>query len=128
MSLGIDLRADLLTVTAISNLVGTRIYPVVDRGEELPSLVYRVDDGLRESTITGSFGIARTSVTLDFYTYTYSDINTVKDAIISRYHGRSGQFASSGRFYGNCEIENINETFDDYDDSVYRCIIDLTFI
>jgi len=126
--LSTDIVADLTANSTINGLVNGNINPEVDKSEQLPSIVYSIGDGMRETKFVNSYGHKTTSVTLNFYTTSYTQVDTFVATIETLYNGTSRQFGSTGNYYAYSRVDDIIRTFDSSDDNVFRCIIELTFI
>ena len=128
MSFATDLRDDLVADTAVNGLVNGNVNPLVDKSQELPSIIYKIENSQRVTKFVNSYGHRSRNVTLDFYTTDYNQLDIFQEAINRLYNGTSRQFASTGNFFGYARVENIIETFDTSDDKVFRCIINILFI
>lgn len=66
------LRNALLTTTAVSSVVGTRVFPVLaPTTAALPFITYRRTGIRRAQTLSGPMGVPQVSVDLDVYAATY---------------------------------------------------------
>jgi hypothetical protein len=64
--IGVGIRTYLLTKTAITDIVGTRIYPtILPQNATLPAIVFDVFGGTPDDVLTGSSGSFRAVVDLE---------------------------------------------------------------
>jgi hypothetical protein len=76
------LRAALVGNTAVSALVGTRIYPVLaPASAALPFVTWRRSSIDREQTLGGPMGMPRVSVEYSIYGTTYEQARELADAM-----------------------------------------------
>lgn len=122
-----DFVAELGSVTEVSTAVGTRIHPLTDLGMALPSIVYNIRGGARESYVQNSFGLRETFIQLDVYTDSYSQLDSLRDAIISHFNGFTGQFNSSTQV-SSCKVITTRELNDSRNSRVFRGIIELNIL
>ncbi len=122
MTLAIDFRADLLSVTAVSTIVGTRVYPLVDRGKEVPSIVYTISSDNRAASFGNRFYNRERAITVRLYTMDYNDLATMTDAIRGRYDGFFGRLNGTGVGVAHSEVSNVVESFDSVDDLTYTAV------
>lgn len=121
MQLTKDFAAKLATT-----VTPTRAYPAIARTTDLPAVVYSGRGGIREAFYSGSYGLRETRFQVDVYTKTYSEAATLKDSIISAFHGFSGVMGSST--VSRSTVDNTLENFSDNDEKIYRVIIDITLL
>lgn len=122
-----DFVAELGAVTQVSTDVGNRIHPVVDIGDQLPSIVYNIRGGARESYVQNSFGLRETFIQMDVYTSSYAQLDSLRDAIISHFNGFTGQFNSSTQV-SSCKVITTRELKDSRNDRVFRSVIELNIL
>tara|TARA_R110002167_G_scaffold355884_1_gene570438 strand:+ start:290 stop:655 length:366 start_codon:yes stop_codon:yes gene_type:complete len=103
----------------------TRAYPVVAKTTDLPAVVYAARGGAREAFYAGSFGLRSTRFQVDVYSKSYSEASTIKDSIITAFHGFTGIMGAST--VGRVTVDNVLENFKDAGDT-YRFIIDITVL
>ena len=72
MAIGADVRTYLLTKSAVTTVVGTRIYPgfVPQKISTYPLVVYSVVSSIAKDLLTGGAGWAETRIQLDVYATT----------------------------------------------------------
>lgn len=81
--IGSRLFSLLSGTSAITSLVGTRIYPqVIPQGSAMPAVAYSVVDEVPENSLTGwSSGLSNARVQVDAYAPTYVSAQALADAI-----------------------------------------------
>ena len=121
MQLTKDFAAKLATATS-----PTRAYPAISKSTALPAVVYSGRGGIREAFYSGSYGLRETRFQIDVYSKSYSEASTLKDSIISAFHGFSGTMGSS--FVSRSTVDSTLETFDDSGEKIYRIIIEITLL
>ena len=121
MQLTKDFAAKLATATA-----PTQAVPVVSKTTDLPAVVYAGRGGIRDSFYSGSYGLRETRFQVDVYTKTYSEAATLKDSIITAFHGFSGDMGSS--FVSRSTVDNTLESFSDSGEKIHRVILDITLL
>lgn len=104
----------------------TRAYPAISKTTDLPAVVYSGRGGIREAFYSGSYGLRETRFQVDVYTKTYSEAATLKDSIITAFHGFSGDMGSS--FVSRSTVDNTLESFSDNGEKIYRIILDITLL
>ena len=87
------LRTALVGTTAVTSLVGTRIYPVLaPASAALPFVTWRRSGIQREQTLAGPMGLPRVTVEYSIYGTTYEEARQVADAmrvVLDGYGGTS---------------------------------------
>jgi hypothetical protein len=87
------LRTALVGTTAVTSLVGTRIYPVLaPASASLPFVTWRRSGVQREQTLGRPMGMPRVSVEYSIYGTTYEEARQVADAmrlVLDGYGGTS---------------------------------------
>ena len=104
----------------------TRAYPAISKSTALPAVVYSGRGGIRETFYSGSYGLRQTRFQVDVYASTYSETQTLKDSIITSFHGFSGTMGST--FVSKVTVDNTLETFSDNGEKIYRVILDITLL
>lgn len=104
----------------------TRVYPAVDKTTNLPSVVYSGRNGIRQPFYSGSYGLRETNFQVDVYAKTYGEAVTLKDSIITDFHGFSGTMGST--FISRSTVDNTIESFRDNGEKIYRIIIEITLL
>ena len=104
----------------------TRAFPAISKSTNLPAVVYSGRGGIREAFYSGSYGLRETRFQIDVYSKTYSEASTLKDSILTAFHGFSGAMGSS--FVSRSTVGNTLETFDDSGEKIYRMIIEITLL
>mgnify|MGYP002633636039 FL=1 len=121
MQLTKDFAAKLATATS-----PTRAYPAISKSTDLPAVVYSGRGGIREAFYSGSYGLRETRFQVDVYAKTYTEVATLKDSIVTAFHGFSGTMGSS--FVGKSTVTNTIENFSDDGEKIYRIILDITLL
>ena len=94
--IGRDIRTYLQTKTAVTNLVGTRIFPrMMPQGETLPAVVFSLIGSTSEPRLLGASGGVRALVQLDCYAETHIACNALGEQIRLALHGYSGTAGNS---------------------------------
>lgn len=87
------LRTALVGTSAVTSLVGTRIYPVLaPASAALPFVTWRRSGIQREQTLAGPMGLPRVTVEYSIYGTTYEEARQVADAmrvVLDGYGGTS---------------------------------------
>lgn len=87
------LRNALVTTTAVSSVVGIRVYPLLaPASAAMPFLTYRRAGIKREQTLSGPMGTPRVTVELDVYATTYEGARDVADRCRVVLDGYGGTF------------------------------------
>lgn len=121
-----DFRARVLADSDIATLVSTRVYPLVDLGKELPSMVYTVGDGVPEVPFTGTRAAPSYDVQLDYYTTTYSDLQTVRDSLLSSFNGFTGEMGDTVVRWSR--VDSTFQQLDQSDGHTFRLTTQLTIV
>lgn len=94
--------------------------------KDLPVIVYSASGGVRELFFSGSYGIARTELTVSIYSKSYSQLQELKTNIVNRFHGLSGEVGASEKStISKASVEGVWDTYDEKLDSAYRAIIQI---
>lgn len=104
----------------------TRASPAIAKSTDLPAVVYAGRGGIRQVFYNGSYGLRETRFQVDVYSSTYSEASTLKDSIITAFHGFSGTMGST--FVSKATVDNTLESFSDNGEKIYRVILDITLL
>jgi hypothetical protein len=104
----------------------TKAYPAIAKTTNLPAVVYSGRGGIREAFYSGSYGLRETRFQVDVYAKTYTQAATLKDSIITAFHGFSGAMGSST--VSRSTVDNTLENFSDNGEKIYRIIIEVTIL
>ena len=104
----------------------TKAFPAIAKTTSLPSVVYSGRGGIREAFYSGSYGLRETRFQVDVYAKTYTEVASLKDSIITAFHGFSGAMGSS--MVSRCTVDNTLENFQDNGEKIYRIIIEITIL
>tara|TARA_R110000851_G_scaffold89315_1_gene194648 strand:- start:4236 stop:4604 length:369 start_codon:yes stop_codon:yes gene_type:complete len=104
----------------------TRAYPAIAKTTNLPAVVYSGRGGIREAFYSGSYGMRETRFQVDVYAKTYTEVATLKDSIITAFHGFTGAMGSST--VSRCTVDNTLESFSDSGEKIFRIIIEITIL
>ena len=121
MQLTKDFATKLATATS-----PTRAFPAISKSTALPAVVYSGRGGIREAFYSGSYGLRETRFQVDVYSKTYTEASTLKDSILTAFHGFSGAMGSS--IVSRSTVDNTLENFTDDDEKIYRIILDITLL
>lgn len=87
------LRNALVTTTAVSNLVSSRVYPVLaPASASLPFVTYRRAGIRRQQTLGGPMGVPQVTMELDIYATTYEGARDLADRCRVVLDGYGGTF------------------------------------
>jgi hypothetical protein len=112
----------LLADTTVKTLVGTRIYPVVVRKDDvLPCITYMRQSGDRDYVLSGRAGWARVNIGLLVWAMEYNDARVIAEAVrvcLDTY----GDTTSGG-----IRIANVTDGPDGYDEigEVFSCALNV---
>lgn len=74
------LRNALITTTAVSSLVGSRVYPILaPASAAMPFVTYRRAGIQRQQTLAGPAGVPKVTVEIDIYATTYEGARDAAD-------------------------------------------------
>lgn len=123
MALLSDFVTDLATT-----LPAVSINPVTNKATVFPSCTFQSRDGLRQQFYVGSEGLRSHKITLNLYSKSYAELQTLKDTVIQSYHGFSGvlQTSTVTRMLINSTFEDIEEL--SINDTLYRCILEIEIL
>jgi hypothetical protein len=129
--LGVAIRTHLLTKSAVTDLVGTRIYPAVfPEGVTFPAVRYTMVSQFRESVVSGNSGIVEAGVQVDTYAATHIQSNQIGEAIRDALQNFSGSAGTvhvwSVTVTGGSEL--YETPLDADDEGLYRVINDYQFM
>jgi hypothetical protein len=107
MSLRADLYAYLAAQSAVTDLVGTRIYPEwnASGNETLPYVVYTLISESRDPHLGSASGLVRSTVQIDVYAATTRSMDAVADAIRGELDGFRGTWNES-TVVRECHLES----------------------
>ena len=89
--IGVGVRTYLLTKSAITDLVNTRIYPaVLPQAATLPAVVYTLITSTPNDCLAGSSGSVDSNIQLDVYTNNHLTSNDIGEQIRLVMQGYSG--------------------------------------
>lgn len=114
--------AVLLDTTAVTDLVGDRIFPLVVRSDtDLPGITYQRTYGERSYTMAGAGGWARVNITLACWAREYSQARSIADVV------RKALDAYSDTDPEGIQIGKVTDGADSYDPDadVFGCSLDL---
>ena len=123
MTVATDLYSTLTGDSGIAAVVGTRVYPVIDRGASVPSIVYNFQNNFPRATMGQQTTIRRMDLQLDFFTKTYADIDTIRQRFNAIFNSRT--FALGNTNVTGSYISGSIETIDDDDDTTFRLITEV---
>ena len=85
------IRARLLAVTAVTDLVGTRVYPLLlPQDPTYPAIRYQQITGTRESAMGSDVGLVEATEQVDSYDSTYAGARVLAEAVraaLQRFRG-----------------------------------------
>lgn len=85
------LRSALVTATAVTSIVGTRIYPILaPASASLPFVTWRRAGITREQTLSAPMGVPRVSVEYSVYASSYEQARDAADAMRGVLDGYGG--------------------------------------
>ena len=113
----VALAAAVPTIPADSVGVGA------NTSSALPAVNYTVRGGIRDSFYSGSFGLRRTTFQIDIYTKTYAENVTLRDNVLTAFHGFTGVMGSS--FVSSALATNMVDTYEDKGERLYRTILEI---
>lgn len=103
MSFEADLRTYLLADSTISNLIGTRMYPVVlPQSPTYPAVSYSTISAQRGHNMQAPDGLAAQRIQVDAWALTYAQARSLSDAIRNRidsFRGSMGSTKVQGIFF-----------------------------
>ena len=109
---GKAIRTRLLSVSAVTNLVSTRIYPLtLPQGVTMPAVRYQRISGNSDPHIRGTTGTATARLQFDILATTYAAAESLREAIreaIDQYTG-----TSSGVVIHSCNATSHLDLFDE---------------
>lgn len=129
MSILAEFVGELRTVDGIMGVIPNQsIMPLVNSQKTLPALVYNARGHARESYTIGSFGLRETFIQLDVYTASFSQLDSLRDAIITHFNGFTGQFNGAGEFITSTTVVTARDGFDSANPEVFRTTIELNIL
>ncbi len=112
--------------------VGTRTFPLIDKGTELPSIVYNSRGLVGEAYVKDSVGLVETFIQLDVYSVDYEELDTLRTAITNHFNGFTGTFnstaADGGTIVSSCSVITTREFVESQNPVVYRANIELNIL
>ena len=112
MSLYADLCTYIETKSAITNLIGTRIYPQIAKGGvSLPYAIYSRSDVKRYPVSAGSMGLVTTTVRITSFAETYDGAVSLANEFRIALDGKSGSIGS-GSVFDKCRLVNESDSID----------------
>ena len=104
------LRSALTASTAVTTLIGSRIYPVLaPASAALPLVTWRRSGIQREQTLGGPMGMPRVTVEYSIYGTTYENAREIADAMRSVLDGYGG--AEGTTQVNQTSLENESDDF-----------------
>jgi len=104
--IGSSIYNQLSTSSAVTNLVGTRIYPNnIKEREAFPQLVYEIKNNVRDDSLNGETGLASIEVTIIAVSLSYATTDSIADAVASALHNQTGVW--SGVTVQGCFLTDI---------------------
>ena len=108
---GKAMRTRLLSVSAVTNLVGTRIYPLtLPQGVTLPAVRYQRISGNSDNYVAGTTGAAMARIQFDVFANSYASGEALREAIRQAIDPFTG--TSSGVIIHSCNAANHMDLFD----------------
>lgn len=97
MSISTNLRKYLLSKSAITSLVGTRMFPrkIPQKNSAFPVIVYRIVSQDAAHHLAGGAGYAGTRIQLDVYSETETETDALAEAIRNQMQGYSGAMGTA---------------------------------
>ena len=125
--IGKAIRLRLLNDTAVTDLIGTRLYPRrIPQGVENPCAKYQMISSMREGALDGGSGIVNAMIQIDIFSDSHLEAETISEKIRERLQGFRGT-ESSVEILG-CTLINSRELLsaavDASDDHDYRVILE----
>lgn len=116
MTLEQDLLAQLRTITALTAIVGTNIYPVVlpnsVDARAQPWMTYQMVSRTQLYSLACDSFCVRKRVALNVWSQSYSDVVTAQKAIWSALSGFQGTFPNGTQIH-LVELANASDSFED---------------
>lgn len=114
-----DVEANISGIGQISPVVG-------DPNGNFPSLTYTLRDGYAPVFYRGSFGLNTLNIDLNLFSPNYTELQTIKYALLTRYNGFSGSLGT--QIVSRIQVVNAFDTFDDDSNTrLYHVIVELEF-
>ena len=118
----------LSNVVAISDLVGTRIFPQkIPYGQQMPSITYFVIDTTPNNTKNGASTYDYTRCQITAFGKTYSEAQDLATKIRAALDYKTG--TDAGVVISKCFFEDANDVFDDSfgEDGIHYVAMDFRF-
>jgi hypothetical protein len=120
------IRSQLLTISAVTDVVAQRVYPVT-APEDLslfPCLTIATASYVADYTADGSTGWAQKRIVIQAFSQQYSDVRTVVEAVRSNLTGMRNTTLPDGTYVFLIEIANSQDFFET-ESRLYRSSIHL---
>ena len=109
--IGKDIRTYLQTVSDVTDIIGTRMFPrMLPQGEALPAIIFNVIGSRSVAHMGGAAGSARAMLQLDCYAETHLTANNLGETVRQALHGYIG--TAGGRPVGSSLLENKREMYE----------------
>lgn len=103
-------RNRLVTTTAVTALVGTRVYPVIAPADaDLPFVTWRRTSIQRQHSLSGPIGVPMVMLTVDAFATTYEAVRDLADTVRVSLDGWGGTFQNT--VVSNVSLENESDGF-----------------
>ena len=116
-----DIRASLLSNTAISSKVGTRVYALrLPQNTRETSIVFDVAGGFPEVQAGSLESVVKHNVTLTIYSPSYVDMRQVSDSVVEHWNGMTGAMGTT-----SVTAAYVQTTINTYEEEqkLYRTIV-----
>ena len=123
-----DFRGELGGITALADIT---IEPVINNSKQLPAVVYNSRGLARQSYTIGSFGLRETFIQIDVYSNDYTQLNTLRNAIVEHFNGFTGTLdedSSGTTIVSSCQVVTTREDLDGANPNTYRSTIELNIL
>lgn len=101
--IGAGLRTLLINDSGVSNLIGSRMYPVrLPQSPTVPAIVYMAITGQRFHNTEGSSGLSGPRIQIDCWAATFSETQSLALAVrkvLDGYRGAAGDDTIQGAFF-----------------------------
>lgn len=132
MSLLGDIYSHLAAQSAVTDLVGTRIYPEwnASADETRPYIVYTLISEDRNPHLGAASGLVRTVIQFDVFSDTTRGMESVADVLRQQFDGFTGTL-NSGTVVRECHLESRRNDHETNGEAgavgVFRCSMDFYF-
>lgn len=104
------IRNRMVTTPAVSDIVGTRVFPVIAPAEAaLPFITWRRTAISRQQSLSGPVGTPMVMLTVDLFATTYEGVRELADAVRVCLDGWGGTFQNT--VVANTSLENESDGF-----------------